>query len=191
MWKLEKTKKPKANLITKLDTKLMCKTTEYKFRFGAFGSGVNEKYFFSLSLRSVNKKPHSYISRWNIADWKFDGHTMVVAKPITAFTMSKCGNLIAFGTSEGSVGLFNASRMRNKWVRNNAHGFGVSSILFTDDSKQIISGSIDKSLKKYDIDREDKSGYSFLWSTLLILIVALIAIVIGVWRIELTKSVKQ
>ena len=176
IWKIETGKKVTTELVTKLDTKLLSRSTEYSFRFGIFGRHSTKKCFFTVSL---DKKRRAYIGRWNTKDWKLEQHTRVSAKPVTAFGLSQDGSAVAFGTSDGAVAAYNTHNLSKRWSISNAHGIAVTSVVFNEKYNQVISGSADQTCKVWS----NRPSSTIIKDSLLLisLLVLIVAVLLGVW----------
>eukprot|EP00158_Paraphelidium_tribonemae_P008785 Partr_v1_DN28683_c0_g1_i5_m50272 putative Prolactin regulatory element binding len=182
LWTVDQGNKIRANLVTKLDTKLISKNSTFQFRFGCFGTGPSAPYFYTLSL---DNRRRSFISRWRIGDFKLASHKMICDKPITAFLLSKCGNNFVFGTSEGGVGLVWASTLNKRWFVAAAHGFAVTSVVFTEDGESAVSGSADQSCRLWRLTSQDGVFTSRLM--IFSILVFLISLLAGVWKNEIVE----
>jgi WD40 repeat protein len=68
--------------------------------------------------------------------------------------ISPNGSHVAYGTSEGGVGLLAASSLRCLWTLPNAHGFTVTALDFDPLSRFLVSASADYTCRVHDTRRQ-------------------------------------
>ncbi|CAK5263091.1 unnamed protein product, partial [Mycena citricolor] len=116
-----------------------------------------------------------YVCKWNATTWKSEKVKKVSDKGLTCFAVSLDGTMIAFGSSDCSIGLLDATTLNPLMTILKAHEFPPTTLTFNPTSKLLVSGSADNTIRVIGIP-EDSSKYS--WTTIiLILITLLIALV--------------
>lgn len=111
------------------------------------------------------------IVKWNTTTWKRISSKHVVRDPISAFSVSNDGKLLAIGTNKGDVRILNSSNMKVHTVVKKAHLGPVTSLAFSNDSRALASVSMDSSARVTMINETTKNGVS-IWVVLLFLLLA-------------------
>ncbi|CAN4103631.1 unnamed protein product [Withania somnifera] len=132
------------------------------------------------------------ISKWNTTTWKRTKSKRVVRDPICAFNISPNGKLLAVGTIEGDVLIVSSSNFQVQNVVKKAHLGLVTTLKFSEDSRALLSASLDSRVRVTVIKEEKKSGLS-LWIVILVLLIAIAvfhAVSKGIIPLELNSILK-
>ncbi|KAF3628487.1 putative protein DGCR14-like [Capsicum annuum] len=117
--------------------------------------GMYEK----LTLYScICKDQGGSISKWNTTTWKRIKSKRVVRDPICAFNLSPNGKLLAIGTIEGDVLIVSSNNLQVQNVVKKAHLGLVTTLKFSEDSRALLSASMDSRVRVTVIKEEKKSG---------------------------------
>ncbi|KAM3362026.1 SEC12-like protein 2 [Capsicum galapagoense] len=112
------------------------------------------------------------ISKWNTTSWKRIKSKRVVRDPICAFNLSPNGKLLAIGTIEGDVLIVSSNNLQVQNVVKKAHLGLVTTLKFSEDSRALLSASMDSRVRVTVIKEEKKSGLN-LWIVILVLLIAI------------------
>ncbi|XP_059282150.1 SEC12-like protein 2 isoform X1 [Lycium ferocissimum] len=113
------------------------------------------------------------ISKWSTTTWKRIKSKRIVRDPICAFNVSPNGKLLAVGTIEGDVLIVSSNNFQVQNVVKKAHLGLVTTLKFSEDSRALLSASMDSRVRVTIIkDEEKKSGLS-LWIVMLVLLIAI------------------
>ncbi|GAA5914595.1 WD40 repeat domain-containing protein [Sporobolomyces salmoneus] len=120
----------------------------------------------------------SFVSLWDTKEWKLNKTRMVGNKPVTSFDISEDGTLLAYGSSDLSIGILDAITLRPIMTILKAHDFPSTSLRFNPSSSLLVSGSADNSLRIIKVpspsERGGENKMTIIWLTLLILLVAVL-----------------
>ncbi|KAF5751841.1 putative Prolactin regulatory element-binding protein [Tripterygium wilfordii] len=108
------------------------------------------------------------IVSWNTTSWKRMGSKQVVRDPISSFNVSSDGKLLSVGTIEGDILVINSRNMQVQNLIRKAHLGMVTTLAFTNDSRALVSASMDSSARVTVIE-EKKSGGLSMWVIMFIL----------------------
>ncbi|KAJ6539193.1 quinon protein alcohol dehydrogenase-like superfamily [Mycena capillaripes] len=129
--------------------------------------------------RSRTKKAaprQAFVCKWNTATWAVDKVRKVGDKPLTCFDISPNGNLLAFGASDYSVGLLDASTLSPLLTILKAHEFPPTTVKFNPTSRILVSGSADNTIRIISVpDTVAKSSWALVLLILLTFLIALLA----------------
>ncbi|XP_049413902.1 SEC12-like protein 2 [Solanum stenotomum] len=112
------------------------------------------------------------ISKWSTTTWRRIKSKRVVRDPICAFNISPNGKLLAIGTIEGDVLIVSSNNLQVQNVVKKAHLGLVTTLKFSEDSRSLLSASLDSRVRVTIIKEEKKSGLS-LWIVILVLLIAI------------------
>ncbi|GAA5959381.1 hypothetical protein JCM3765_006585 [Sporobolomyces pararoseus] len=133
------------------------------------GSGGKNK-------KKNNKK--SFISCWDTLSWKLTKTRTIGNKPITSFDISEDGSLLAYGSSDLSIGILDSKTLRPVLTILKCHDFPSTSIKFNPQATLLVSGSADNSLRVIKVpppsERGGENKMTMVWLTLLILLIAVL-----------------
>lgn len=114
------------------------------------------------------------IVTWNTTTWKKVGSKQIVRDSISAFSVSADGKLLSVGTIQGDIVIVNSASMQVQAVVRKAHLGIVTTMRFSQDSRALVSASMDSSARVTVIKEMKKNGFS-LWIIIFIIIVAIAA----------------
>ncbi|KAJ8568586.1 hypothetical protein K7X08_028119 [Anisodus acutangulus] len=112
------------------------------------------------------------VSKWSTTSWKRIKSKHVVRDPICAFNVSANGKLLAVGTIEGDVLIVSSNNFQVHNVVKKAHLGLVTTLKFSEDSRALLSASMDSRVRVTIMKEEKKSGVS-LWIVILVLLIAI------------------
>lgn len=112
------------------------------------------------------------ISKWSTTTWTRIKSKRVVRDPICAFNVSPDGRLLAIGTIEGDVMIVSSNNLQVQNVIKKAHLGLVTTLKFSEDSRALLSASLDSRVRVTIMKEEKKSGLS-LWIVILVLLIAI------------------
>ncbi|SCZ94646.1 BZ3500_MvSof-1268-A1-R1_Chr12-3g04019 [Microbotryum saponariae] len=163
------------------------------FRAAKFGRKLTKDHIYTIvnsTPKVRSRKPgkndkKSFVSVWDAKEWKLKRTRTVSMKPITAFDISLDGTMLAYGSSDLSVGVLDAQTLRPIVTILSAHGFPVTSLQFSPSGHLVVSGSADNSVRIIRVPPRDKRGtegrgwkMGFVWT---LVVLALAVWVQGVW----------
>ncbi|EHA8588065.1 SEC12-like protein 2 [Cocos nucifera] len=119
------------------------------------------------------------IVSWNTLSWKRLGSKKVVYDPISAFNVAADGKLLAIGTVEGNIVILN-SDMQVQTLVKKAHLGIVTALIFSQDSRALMSASFDSSARVTLIESRKSSGLSMS----LVVLVTFLAILLYFMKLK-------
>ncbi|KAJ7507576.1 WD40 repeat-like protein [Mycena galericulata] len=131
----------------------------------------------TIPARSRTKKAaprQAFVCKWNTATWAVVKVKKVGDKGLTCFDVSPDGNLLAFGSSDYSVGLLDANTLTPLVTILKAHEFPPTTLKFNPTSRLLVSGSADNTIRVISVP--DSTGKSSWMSMVIILITLLIVL---------------
>lgn len=127
-------------------------------------TGENQKLYVT-----VMQGDYSKIISWNVNSWNRARSKRIARDPISAFNASTDGKFLALGTVEGSVVIIDPSNLQLLTTVKKAHLGFVTAVAFSQDSRALVSTSVDYKTRVTLIENK-KKGLNVL---LLLLIVFL------------------
>ncbi|CAK9142690.1 unnamed protein product, partial [Ilex paraguariensis] len=97
------------------------------------------------------------IVKWNTTSWKRTTSKRIVRDAISAFSVSTDGKLLAVGTIQGAVLILNSTSMRVQNIVRKAHLGLVTALAFSQDSRSLVSASLDSSVRVTIVKDEEKN----------------------------------
>ncbi|KAJ0095491.1 hypothetical protein Patl1_15388 [Pistacia atlantica] len=98
------------------------------------------------------------ILTWNTTSWKRIRSKQVFCQSVTSFNVSADGKLLAIGTDKGDIAIINSSNMQVQTMVRKAHLGFVTALAFSDDSRALLSASMDSSARVTLIEDKKESG---------------------------------
>ncbi|KAJ7781405.1 quinon protein alcohol dehydrogenase-like superfamily [Mycena metata] len=133
----------------------------------------------TIPARSRTRKstpPQAYVCKWNTKTWAADKVRKVADKGLTTFDVSPNGNLLAFGSSDCSVGLLDANTLAPLVTILKSHEFPSTTLKFNPTSRLLVSGSADNTIRVISVpDSAEKSSWAFIILILITFLIALLA----------------
>ncbi|KAJ7228813.1 WD40 repeat-like protein [Mycena pura] len=121
----------------------------------------------------------AYVCKWNTTTWVVDKVRKVGDKGVTCFAVSPNGKLLAFGSSDSSVGLLDANALSPLVAILKAHEFPPTTLAFNPTSRLLVSGSADNTIRIIDVPESfEKSSWGWIIMILITLIIVLLAFAI-------------
>ncbi|KAJ7742418.1 quinon protein alcohol dehydrogenase-like superfamily [Mycena maculata] len=133
----------------------------------------------TIPARSRTKKAaprHAFVCKWDTKTWAVVKVKKVGDKGLTAFDVSPNGNLLAFGSSDYSVGLLDAKTLAPLITILKAHEFPPTTLKFNPTSRLLVSGSADNTIRVISVP--DSTGKSS-WLTLIILLITILIVLLA------------
>ncbi|ORY72905.1 quinon protein alcohol dehydrogenase-like superfamily [Leucosporidium creatinivorum] len=172
-----------------IERPVLKKTLACTFRAAKFGRHSTSTNLYTIvnaspSVRSRKPGPgekKSFVSLWDTKTWTLKKTRTVSQKPVTAFDVSDDGTLLAYGSSDLSVGVLDAVTLRPILHILHAHDFPVTSLKFNPSGTLLLSGSADNSVRVVEVPSKEKRGgssTSTLTNFLLTLFILLLAVYI-------------
>ncbi|GAA6053269.1 hypothetical protein JCM3770_002687 [Rhodotorula araucariae] len=157
------------------------------FRAAKFGRGVTGANLYTVVNAApagrVRKPPagskKAFVSLWDARAWKLLKTRTVSQKPVTAFDVSDDGTLLAYGSSDLSVGILDAVTLRPILTVLHAHDFPVTALKFNPSASVLVSGSADNSIRVIEVpSAAQRGGNSTTYTLLMTLLVLILAVLI-------------
>ncbi|KAK7061573.1 WD-repeats-region domain-containing protein [Favolaschia claudopus] len=118
----------------------------------------------------------AYVCKWNTKTWAADKVRKVGDKGLTCFDVSADGNLLAFGSSDCSVGIMDASTLSPQVTILKAHEFPPTTVKFNSTSRLLVSASADNSVRIISVpDSTEKSSWGMVLLIIITFLIALLA----------------
>ncbi|XP_044504254.1 SEC12-like protein 2 isoform X2 [Mangifera indica] len=143
-----------------------------------FSPSSDQNYL--LYIAAITDKGASIVT-WNTTSWKRIRSKRVVRESVYSFNVSADGKLLAIGTG-GDIAIINSSNMAIQTMVRKAHLGFVTALAFSDDSRALVSASMDSSARVTLIENKKKSGLN-LWIIILFVLLAIAVYFIKVQRI--------
>ncbi|KAJ7088610.1 quinon protein alcohol dehydrogenase-like superfamily [Mycena epipterygia] len=135
----------------------------------------------TVPARSRTKKVaplQAFVCKWNTATWALDKVRKVGDKGVTCFDVSPNGDLLAFGSSDFSIGLLDANTLAPLVTIPKARELSLTTLKFNPTSRLLVSGSACSSIRIIAVpDSIGKSSWGWMPIILITLIIALLAFV--------------
>ncbi|OAY81332.1 SEC12-like protein 2 [Ananas comosus] len=140
------------------------------FSFCRFSrSSADSQVLFVTAMHGDQGK----IISWNTTSWKRIGTKRIVRDPISAFNISSDGKLMAIGTTEGSIEVLSSANMQVQTRVKKAHLGIVTALVFSHDSRALLSSSFDSTARVTTIETRKSNGFS-AWIIILVIILAIL-----------------
>lgn len=125
------------------------------FRAARFGRGdaSKEKLFTVVNAAPAGGKGpkakirKSFVTAWDADSWDLIETRHVSDRPVTVFDVSPDGRLLAYGSSDLSIGVLDAKTLRPVLKILHAHDFPPTCLKFNPASNLLISASADNTLR--------------------------------------------
>ncbi|KAM0747959.1 WD40 repeat-like protein [Meredithblackwellia eburnea MCA 4105] len=160
------------------------------FRGAKFGRGKTTNNIYTIVNASPavrSRKPKqgekkSFVSLWDTKSWTLVKTRTVSMRPVTAFDVSKDGTLLAYGSSDLSVGILDAVTLRSIMTILQAHNFPVTSLKFNPSASLVISGSADNTVRVITVPPAGERGSfcsgSWIWNLVVTILILILAIAV-------------
>ncbi|KAI0370159.1 WD40 repeat-like protein [Pilatotrama ljubarskyi] len=121
--------------------------------------------------RTKSSPRNAFICKWDTKTWKVSTKRKVSDRQVTCFDVSPDGKLLAFGSSDLTVGVIDAQTLAPLLTILKAHDFPPTTLRFNLTSDMLISGSADNTVRIVTIP---PNLGSTSWSTWILVVVALL-----------------
>ncbi|CDO74285.1 hypothetical protein BN946_scf184663.g6 [Trametes cinnabarina] len=121
--------------------------------------------------RTKSSPKRSFICKWDTETWKMTKTRQVSDRQVTCFDISPDGKLLAYGSSDLTVGVVDAQTLAPLLNILKAHDFPPTTLRFNPTSDKLISGSADNTVRIVTIPQSFNASS---WSTWILVIVALL-----------------
>ncbi|WAR53510.1 hypothetical protein PtB15_3B18 [Puccinia triticina] len=178
------------DLIRQFEPPTTSSTQNTSFRNAMYGRGANSKTVYTIvnhlptkgnygrkskSIWPSSDQRKAVLIAWNLDNGQQRRSKMISTKPVTSFDISASGKLLAFASSDLSIGILDASSLRSLLSILHAHEFPVTSIKFSPDEKRVVSCSADMTIRVVELDKSihDRSSKHIL------MLISLIILILG------------
>lgn len=145
------------------------KVKDERFGFCRFSQSIeNQQVLYVTAMQGSGGS----ILKWNTTSWTRISSKHITRDSITAFNVSADGKYLAVGTMEGDILVLYSSSMRLHTAVKKAHLGIVTSLMFSHDSRALLSTSFDSSARVTLVEDKKERGLS-LWVILLIILLAI------------------
>ncbi|KAK4762354.1 hypothetical protein SAY86_008122 [Trapa natans] len=138
-------------------------------RFSLINDGTWVLYVTAVTGRGGS------ILTWNTSSWKRTGSKHIVRDSINAFNVSADRKLLAVGTGEGDILILDSSNMLTRTLVKKGHLGFVTALSFSQDSRAVISVSMDSSARITQVKDVKTGGGPSMWLIILIVLLAIAA----------------
>ncbi|KAJ4960601.1 hypothetical protein NE237_020511 [Protea cynaroides] len=125
-----------------------------------------------LYTTTVRGRGGSIVS-WNTSSWMRVGSKHIVRDPC-AFDVSADGRLLAVGTVQGDIFIMNSLNMKVQSVVRKAHLGLVTRLMFSEDSRALVSTSMDSSARVTVIGEQKRESGGSMWIIVFIVLFAIL-----------------
>ncbi|TCD66822.1 hypothetical protein EIP91_000900 [Steccherinum ochraceum] len=125
-----------------------------------------------------NAPKRAYICKWDTDTWTMKKFRKISDRAVTCFDISPNGALLAFGSSDYTVGIVDAKTLAPVLTILKAHEFPPTTLRFNPSSNLLVSGSADNTIRVLTVPEllpESWSSWIIVVVTLLIILFAIIA----------------
>ncbi|KZT72696.1 WD40 repeat-like protein [Daedalea quercina L-15889] len=145
----------------------------------------DEKVLYTLvnsvppRTRTKSSPRRAFVCKWDTEKWEVTKIRKVGDKGVTCFDISPNGNLLAFGSSDYTVGILDAKTLAPLVTILKAHDFPPTTLRFNTTSNLLVSGSADNTVRVVTVPENLGATSWTFWVivilTLLVLLFAFIA----------------
>lgn len=145
------------------------KVKDERFGFCRFSQSVENHQVLYITAMQGNG---GSIIKWNTTSWTRISSKHITRDSVTAFNVSPDGKYLAVGTMEGDILVLHSSSMRVHTVVKKAHLGIITSLMFSHDSRALLSTSFDSSARVTLVEDKKERGLS-LWVILFMILLAI------------------
>ncbi|KAF5393724.1 hypothetical protein D9757_000170 [Collybiopsis confluens] len=129
--------------------------------------------------RGKSTPRQAYVSKWNTDTWTVEKTRKIGDRGLTCFSVSPDGKLLGYGSSDLSIGLLDATTLNPVSTILKAHEFPPTTLAFNTNSRLLVSGSADNSIRVISLPAQVKaSNWGFMMVIVLTLIIVLLALAV-------------
>ncbi|KAJ0094747.1 hypothetical protein Patl1_15311 [Pistacia atlantica] len=121
-------------------------------------SALSSDQNYVLFIAAITDKGGSILT-WNTTSWKRIRSKQVVRQSVNSFNVSADGKLLAMA-DKGDIAIINSSNMQVQTMVRKAHLGFVTALAFSDDSRALLSASMDSSARVTLIEDKKESVVS-------------------------------
>ncbi|KAG6832950.1 hypothetical protein H0H92_004834 [Tricholoma furcatifolium] len=153
------------------------------FRSARFHPTDNTILYATINASSPRTKKtktpqrQSFVYKWDVKTWTVEKSRKVGDRALTCFEISPDGKFLGYGTSDLTVGLFDASNLSPLVSILKAHDLPPTTIAFNPTSTLLISGSADATVRVANVPVA-ATGSS--WSVILLVLITLFVILLAI-----------
>ncbi|KAF8525358.1 WD40 repeat-like protein [Gautieria morchelliformis] len=118
----------------------------------------------------------AYICMWDTNTWQMIKMRKVAEKGVTCFDVSADGKLVAFGSSDYTIGVLDSQTLAPVLTILRAHDFPPTTLRFSPDASLLISGSADNTLRIIVVPKNFESS----WTTIMIIMMTLLVLMLAI-----------
>ncbi|EJF62868.1 WD40 repeat-like protein [Dichomitus squalens LYAD-421 SS1] len=158
----------------------------------------DEKTLYTVSntvppkTRSKSSPRRAFVVKWNTDTWTATKVRQISDRGVTCFDVSPDGKLLAFGSSDLTVGVLDAQSLAPLLTILKAHEFPPTTLRFSPHSDILVSGSADNTIRVATIP---VGLGATSWGTWLLFIVALLVLLFAIlakqWPRALTDVLSE
>ncbi|KAI0722994.1 WD40 repeat-like protein [Earliella scabrosa] len=150
------------------------------------------KVLYSISntvpprTRTKSSPRRAFVCKWDTDTWKVTKSRQVSDRGVTCFDISPDGKLLAFGSSDLTVGVLDAQSLAPLLTILKAHDFPPTTIRFSPTSEMLVSGSADNTVRVVTVP---SNLGATSWGSWILFIVALLVVLFAILAQQMTKGV--
>jgi len=143
----------------------------------------NDKIFYTVMntipprTRTKSSPRLSFVCKWDAEKWEVTKARKVSDRGLTCFDISPDGKLLAFGSSDYTVGILDAHTLAPLLTILKAHEFPPTTLRFNTNSSLLVSGSADNTVRVVTVP--DTLG-ALSWNAWIIAIITLLIVVFAI-----------
>jgi WD40 repeat protein len=128
-----------------------------------FGSGPTRDVLFAVVNAKSRKR--AWLCTWSLGTWKRRGVRPIASKPVTAFALARQGDVLALGSADLAVTVWDAVSGRRLQHFPHIHSFPVTAIAFSPSGRTVVSGSADSTIALMEV-RRSRGRWGVGWKNL-------------------------
>ncbi|CAG8508862.1 9469_t:CDS:10 [Ambispora gerdemannii] len=136
---------------------------------------ASESFLYTVINSTSRNK--AFIVKWDQQTWDKVAERIVSKKPIVAFTISDNGKLLAYASSDMSIGVVSSDNLRVLLKVPNVHQQPAVALSFNHDTSLLVSGSFDNTV--HIIKIPEKFGIAVPLALIVIVLFSLLAVLVA------------
>ncbi|KAI0921414.1 hypothetical protein AcW1_004599 [Taiwanofungus camphoratus] len=151
----------------------------------------DEKVFYTVvntvspRTRTKSALRRAFLCKWNAENWEVTRLRKVSDRGVTCFDVSPDGKLLAFGSSDYTVGILDAQTLAPLLTILKAHEFPPTTLRFNTTSTLLISGSADNTVRVFTVP--ESLGVP-TWNSWILLVITLLIIVLAIFAKQIYQA---